>query len=122
MKKAADWENIVNLLLGVWLFIIQWTAYSGTSDIYMTGSMWNFWFVGSVIIVLATMALQSMKPWEEWINVVAGIWMILSPWIFGYSTDRALMWNSLAVGLIVTILSAFALPVALSQKVKRGAI
>src|SRR6185312_14559076 len=45
----------------------------------------NFWIVGAVIAVIAVMALFNLKPWEEWTNVIAGAWLFLSPWVFGYA-------------------------------------
>lgn len=41
------------------------------------------------------------------INVLLGIWLIISPWVFGYvSAGPAPMWNSVVVGAIVLILAA----------------
>jgi hypothetical protein len=120
MRKSADWENWVNLLLGAWLFIIPWTVNQSLSPTYMMGTMWNFWIVGAIIFGAAAMAIKNIKPWEEWTNLIAGVWMILSPWILGYSADAYLMWNSFAVGLIVTTLSWMALPVA--QRMQRGSV
>lgn len=41
------------------------------------------------------------------INVLLGIWLIISPWVFGYaSAGPAVMWNSVVVGALVLILAA----------------
>ena len=39
------------------------------------------------------------------VNMLLGIWLIVSPWIFGYSGTPAVM-NSVIVGALITILAA----------------
>jgi len=78
----------------------------------MGGTMWNFWIVGAIVFVSAAFALQDIKPWEEWTNLLAGLWLIISPWMFGYANQSNLLWNSLIVGLAVSVFSGMALPIA----------
>ena len=41
------------------------------------------------------------------LNVLLGIWLIISPWVFGYaSAGPAPMWNSVIVGALILILAA----------------
>lgn len=42
------------------------------------------------------------------INVLLGIWLIISPWVFGYAyaSGNAPLWNSVVVGALVLILAA----------------
>ncbi|MGH8228039.1 MAG: SPW repeat protein [Steroidobacteraceae bacterium] len=41
------------------------------------------------------------------INVLLGIWLIISPWVFGYaSADDQAMWNAVSTGGLVLILAA----------------
>jgi hypothetical protein len=41
------------------------------------------------------------------INILLGIWLIISPWVFGYaSVGPAAMWNSVVVGALVLIMAA----------------
>lgn len=111
--KKGQWENWLNLVLGVWLFILPWSA---SSSALSTAASWSLWLCGAGIAVSAIFALRDLKPWEEWINIVLGVWVALSPWTFGYANDPTLLWNSLVVGLAVTLLSVAALQVA--RKVK----
>ena len=111
--KKAQWENWLSLVLGVWFFVLPWTA---SSNLLTTAGSWNAWIAGAGIAISAIFALRELKPWEEWVNIVLGVWVAISPWTFGYAKDASLLWNSLVVGLAVTILSAAALQVA--RKVK----
>jgi len=40
-----------------------------------------------------------------WLNVLAGIWLILSPFVFNYPLNSRIMWGNLFSGLIVITLS-----------------
>jgi len=112
MEKKTTWEDFVNLMLGAWIFFIPWFVNHNLPDLVMSGAMWNFWIVGAIVFFSATLALQNIKPWEEWTNLTAGAWLILSPWMFGYASQSTLLWNSIIVGLTVSVLSALALPIA----------
>jgi hypothetical protein len=37
----------------------------------------------------------------NWLFVIIGIWLILSPFIFGYQAANFAFWNSLLAGLVV---------------------
>ena len=40
-------------------------------------------------------------------NVLLGIWLIVSPWVFGYSAaGGAAIWNSVVAGALIVILAA----------------
>jgi hypothetical protein len=41
----------------------------------------------------------------NWLNVVLGIWVIISPFVLGFANLRAVMWNDVAVGIAVALLA-----------------
>lgn len=110
--NQAKWENWTNLVLGIWFFITPWIIPSALEGRALQIAGWNSWVVGAVVAISAGLALQDLKPWEEWVNLVLGVWIVLSPWIFGYVTETGLLWNSVIVGAVIAVLSGFALPVA----------
>lgn len=112
MEKKTAWEDWVNVFLGAWIFVIPWSVSHSLPNLAMSGAMWNFWIVGAVVVISAALALSDIKPWEEWTNLTAGVWLILSPWILGYANQSGLLWNSVIVGLAVSVLSGLALPIA----------
>lgn len=111
MRKARG-QNTVNLLLGVWLFVTPWIFdYSlalGSAQLIT----WNFWLVGAAVAISAAFALRDLRPWEEWTNLLLGIWVFFSPWTLGFSNSTNLFWNAIVVGLAVVAFSGAALPVA----------
>lgn len=60
-----------------------------------------------------------------WVNILLGLWLIVSPFIIGYTGDTAAFWNSEVIGfMMVTITGviAFAIPEnARNQKKNRPA-
>lgn len=38
-----------------------------------------------------------------WLNFLAGIWLILSPFILGFSTEGSALWNNIIIGILVVI-------------------
>jgi len=96
----------LNFLAGVWIIISAWVY----GAIYTSGSAWNSIIVGIVIAVLA--AIRFFAPRSavglSWINALLGIWMIISPWVYGYAaTSAGRMWNSVIFGIIVLILGVW---------------
>lgn len=119
MKKNAQWENWVNVVLGIGIFLLPWMMTSSLPSIGAANAIWNFWIVGAVIAAIALMAAVNLKLWEEWINVIAGAWLFFSPWVFGYAKlESPLFWVSLAAGLAVVVLSGIAVPIA--RRVSHG--
>lgn len=41
----------------------------------------------------------------NWVNVILGIWMVVSPFVLGFSNVRAATWNDVATGLAVLFLA-----------------
>ncbi len=48
---------------------------------------------------------RSQIKWASGLNIIAGIWLVISPWIFAYATGAG-EWNSIIVGIIVAVLAA----------------
>lgn len=44
--------------------------------------------------------------WEEWFNLVVGLWLIATPWLFGFEDSNVLMID-VVIGIIVAALAAF---------------
>ena len=73
-RTAQDW---VDLVLAICLFISPWVV-GFVADITPA---WNAWIVGVVLGALTIAALSVFAEWEEWVNLVLGLWLIVSPWL-----------------------------------------
>jgi hypothetical protein len=48
-----------------------------------------------------TMAKATMKHWQDPVNLVLGLWLIVSPWIRGFQAERASLWSAVILGILV---------------------
>lgn len=101
MNRNDQWQDIINLILGIWLFVSPWVLGYSTAGT----AAWNAWIIGVVVFVLSATSLAAFRQWEEWINVVLGIWLIVSPWVLTFSTLRNAAANQVIVGIIVGLLA-----------------
>jgi hypothetical protein len=55
---------------------------------------------GIFIAVLSIAALTAFALWEEWLNLIAGLCLIASPWLLGFQDSDA-MTVDVAIGTVV---------------------
>ncbi len=99
-ESALDLYNIALaaiLLATPWLFTLTNT----TARI-------DLWASGLVVFLISVAAIAAFAKWEEWANLILGIWLIASPWILGFAHSRA-MHFSIGIGLAITFLAALEL-------------
>jgi len=99
-KHPQDWANLV---LGVLLFLSPWVL-GFRSDQHAS---WNAWICGAVIAVLAIGALSMFQEWEEWLNLIVGLWVVAAPWVLGFAAIMAAMWAHVVIGLLVAAAAAW---------------
>ena len=97
-KSVRDW---INLICGVLLFISPWAlGFSGAMTAAMTA-----WVGGLVIAIMGLAALIQFAEWEDWVALVAGVLMIVAPWIIGFAAVGYAAWAFVMLGLIVAVAS-----------------
>ena len=99
------WEDWLGAALGVWLCASPWVLQFAGDDMVATQ---NAVLVGLLLIVVATVVLFAFRLWEEWINVVLGAWLVISPWVLNIS-PRAAVANFVIDGLLVLGLALYEL-------------
>ena len=45
--------------------------------------------------------------WQDWFNVVASAWLLLSAWLFNFSGDITAQWTLIVVGALIGVLALF---------------
>jgi hypothetical protein len=91
----------VQLLLGAWLFISPWLL--GYTEV--SGASANAYLIGAALVVFAIIALYAPKVWEEWISLVLGFWLIMSPWFMGFNQIADATQNAVLVGIASVVLA-----------------
>jgi len=96
-------QDGINLILGIVLFVSPWViGFAAT-----TPAAWNAWIVGAVLALVAVTALWAVAEWEEWVNFVIGVWMVVSPWVLGFFGDVNVMWTFVILGALTALVSAW---------------
>jgi hypothetical protein len=103
-KLATQWNDASNLVLGVWLAISPWVL----SYASHTAAAWNAHAVGVIVAVAAIAALISFQKWEEWVNTALGAWLVISPFILGFTALAPAFWAQLVTGILIGLLGLWA--------------
>jgi hypothetical protein len=101
-----NWTNaklcdVANLILGAILFFSPWVFGFDSGR-----ASENAHIAGIVIAILAVAALAAFAIWEEWLNLVVGLWTLVSPWLLGFEGIASAMRVHVAIGAAVAILAA----------------
>jgi hypothetical protein len=97
--------DVVNLIAGICLALSPWVlGFTGAG-----AAAWNAWIIGVVVALIAIGALVSFNEWEEWANLVLGIWAVISPWVLGFTGTAPAAVAHVIAGLIVAVLAAIEL-------------
>jgi len=101
-----DWTNaklcdVANLILGAFLFFSPWIFAFETGRASENANI-----TGIVIAVLAIAALSAFAIWEEWLNLIVGLWALISPWVLGFQGNTTATTVHVIVGIIVAVLAA----------------
>jgi hypothetical protein len=103
MKRWQDWANLV---LGAWMIISPWVL--GFADTNNVAAM-SAWALGTGIVVFAGMAASMRQAWEEGINMLLGIALLSSPWVFEFAAQQTPTSNAVIVGVLVAALALWAM-------------
>lgn len=96
------WENWVSWGLGIWLCLSPWALYFEQEDRATVAAV----ITGVLLIATEAITLSVFRPWEEWLNVLLGGWLIAAPWVLGMHQASAIA-NFVIVGLIVVALAGY---------------
>ena len=93
--------DVMNLFLGTILFFSPWLFNLPAGAPRETASI-----IGLFIAVLSIAALAAFAIWEEWLNLIAGLWLIAAPWLLEFQDSNA-MTIDVVIGTIVAALAGF---------------
>jgi hypothetical protein len=95
--------NIYNLAIGLFLLVSPWllalSHQAARADILV---------IGALLIAVSAVALVAFATWEEWISLLLGLWLVVSPWVLGFAHTRAAHLG-IGAGLVIAYLAALEL-------------
>ena len=77
--------DVMNLFLGTILFFSPWLF-----SLPAGGPRQTALIIGLFIALLSIAALAAFAVWEEWLNLIAGLWLIGAPWLLGFQHSNAM--------------------------------
>ncbi|MBV8812555.1 MAG: SPW repeat protein [Acidobacteriaceae bacterium] len=99
---AAQTVSLMCAVGALWLFVSPWA--DGFSDYR---DPWNAWIVGAVMFVCSLIRLigPARTTFFSYVNAVLAVWILVSPWVYGYAGNGPRLTNSLAVGVFILAMS-----------------
>lgn len=99
------WEDWLGMTLGLVIALSPWLVDHGLAD-HAVGraAAWNAVLVGVLVFFLAELEYVVLRRWEEAGQLLLGLWLVVSPYMFGYFETGALrFWHSTLGGLVILL-------------------
>jgi len=81
LKRWQDWGNAI---LGLWTVVFPWLLAFAVST---TEAARAAWILGAAIVVLAAIAVYMSRAWEEGLNILLGLCLLVCPWALSYPDE-----------------------------------
>ena len=98
-ERSLDGSSWINILLGIWVIVSPFVL-----AIHSSKAMWSNVLTGAGVGVLAIIRWGMHQPGWSWLNLILGMWLVISPFVLFLSGPA--MWNNVILGIII---AAFAL-------------
>ena len=106
METKQRWQDlfslVITLVIGAWMFIAPFVY--GFTHTHISAA-WNSYASGIVVMVLSVYGLATKKIWEDWLNLVIGVWLFFSPFALGAYDDYTIRLYSMNTGAILFFFS-----------------
>src|SRR6185437_13942285 len=97
--RAESVLDLYNILLALILFVAPWfLAHASRTAVF------DLRLSSAAIIILSLAAILAFSIWEEWVNLLLGFWLIVSPWLLGFAHTRAMHFSIIA-GAVVAFMA-----------------
>jgi hypothetical protein len=105
MHHTKHWQDAISVLVGIWVAISAWFLGYGENAV----AMYHGLVVGIALVATALGAMLLPRAWEEWTELVLGLWLAVSPWLLGFSGSASATNNAVASGVLVVALALWVL-------------
>lgn len=95
--------DIYNCILASFLFVSPWLFRYASFDARI-----DIWVSAALIALVSFASLVAFSGWQEWFNLLLGIWLVASPWVLGFAHTRAMHFG-IGIGSAVAFLAALEL-------------
>lgn len=102
---SKRWQDWLTLALGIWVAVSPWVYGFNMAAVATANAV----IIGAVIALYSLIELSAPRIWEEWLMVLAGIWLLISPWVLGFEARTQAVWNTALSGIAIALLAVWAL-------------
>jgi hypothetical protein len=102
LKEHTTWEDYIGIFLGVLIGLAPQFA-GQSADVAVT---LNAVVVGILVLLFAAIELVHPHRSEEIAEFLCGVWLMASPFVFGYAGAGQLRWWHFVLGALVAFLAA----------------
>ena len=95
------WEDILSMGVGALIVLTAWMVGDGNTQTVAT----NATIVGILVVILGASEFLDLRRWEEGLETACGLWLIASPFVFGYANAGTLRYWHFALGAAVVLLA-----------------
>jgi hypothetical protein len=99
------WEDCVSMGLGALIVLTSWM---GDHAVSQTAAA-NATIVGILVLALGASEVVDLRRWEEGLEAACGLWLIASPFVFGYAEAGTVRYWHFALGIAVVLLAVLEL-------------
>lgn len=94
------------ILTGVYVMLSPWiTTHRPQAETISDAIAWSHYLAGGAMITLGFIGLAVDHLWEDWMATLVGVWLVVSPWLLGFTSIGTLAWSDTLMGIIVIVLS-----------------
>jgi hypothetical protein len=95
--------DVYNLCFAAFLFASPWLFAFASRN----GKV-DDWISSAAVAAIAIAAIVGYANWKEWLNILLGAWLVVSPWVLGFAHTKA-MHFSIATGILVAFMATIEL-------------
>ncbi len=99
------WEDVLSMGLGALIVLTSWMVGDGNTQAVAA----NATIVGILVLALGASEFLDLRRWEEGLETACGLWLIASPFIFGYADNGTLRYWHFVLGAVVVVLAVLEL-------------
>ena len=110
LNTHRTWEDWCGMLLGALIVASPWfpiqdqAATTGNQTMVL-----NAVAIGLVVFGISQLEYVALQRWQEVATILAGLWLIVSPYVFGYSGEGFLRIYHTSLGAVAVILGVLQL-------------
>jgi len=106
MKTFKGLQDRIEIAIGIWLLASPWLL--GHAAPFAAAATIST-IVGVGVLIVSIDDLHFPNALEEWMDVLFGVALMVSPWIAYYSNDKTATVNAVICGVLIAGLASWSL-------------